>query len=100
MPDQWYKVVLTRAQIGRNVQSEIYRRFTSIFIPSRTWPDEVALFEKRNEGVDSYTIYFSPEAVRYAPDILNVYSGEPCDKPDASEAVVALGGGSAARLLS
>jgi hypothetical protein len=48
--------------------------------------------------VYSYTIYFSPEAARYAPDILDDYSGGPCDKPDASEAVVALGGGSAARL--
>lgn len=99
MSDQWYKVVLTRAQVNRYEPSKLYARFMKPFFASRVLPDEVAVFEKRQEGIDSWTIYFSPEAARFAQDILDDYSGEPCERPDASQVVLRLGADRAKDLL-
>jgi hypothetical protein len=36
-------------------------------------------------------MYFSPVAVQYASDLIATYSGDACEKPDASEVTLLVG---------
>jgi hypothetical protein len=94
----WYKISLTREQVQRQENTRLHDRFQMAFMNS-SFLEGVALFGKSSEGVDSYTLYLSPESEKYCTEIIKDYSAVPCNKPNACDVITMIGHGDADKLL-
>lgn len=85
----WYEVILSSEQLSEGISEKIQSDFEALFIKAET-PQEMALFCD-TFPVPQFSMYFSPVAVQYASDLISTYSGDTCEKPDASEVTLLVG---------
>jgi len=85
----WYEVILSSEQLSEGISEKIQSDFEALFIKAGT-PPEMALFCD-TFPVPQFSMYFSPVAGQYASDLISTYSGDTCEKPDASEATLLVG---------
>jgi hypothetical protein len=85
----WYEVVLSSEQLSGGVSEKIQSDFEALFVKAAT-PPEMALFCD-TFPVPQFSMYFSPMAGQYASDLISLYSGDACEKPDASEVTLLVG---------
>ena len=85
----WYEITLSSEQLDAGVSEEIQRDFETLFINAGA-PPRMALFCD-SFPVPQYSMYFSPDSVEYASDIISAYSGDCCDQPNASEVALLVG---------
>ena len=85
----WYEVILSREQLTEGISEKIQSDFETLFVKAGTVP-EMALFCD-TFPVPQFSMYFSPVAVQYASDLIATYSGDACEKPDASEVTLLVG---------
>ena len=85
----WYEIALSSEQLNAGVSEEIQSDFETLFVNAGA-PPGMALFCD-SFPVPQYSMYFSPESVEYASDIISAYSGDPCDQPNASEVTLLVG---------
>ena len=85
----WYEVILSSEQLSEGISEKIQSDFEALFVKAGT-PPEMALFCD-TFPVPQFSMYFSPVAVQYASDLISIYSGDTCEKPDASEATLLVG---------
>lgn len=85
----WYEIVLSREQLSEGISEKIQNEFETLFIKAGT-PSEMALFCD-SFTVPQFSMYFSPVAVQYASDLISTYSGDPCEKPEASQVTLLVG---------
>ena len=85
----WYEVILSSEQLSYGISEKIQSDVETLFIKAGR-PPEMALFCD-TFPVPQFSMYFSPVAVPYASDLISTYSGDACDKPDASEVTLLVG---------
>jgi hypothetical protein len=86
MNESWYKIVLTDDDVSRGHISTVQGRSMARLIQSG-WPNDFGFFLGKHDLTNHETlIYFSPLAAALCADIINDYSGEPCEQPNRSEA--------------
>ena len=90
----WYEVILSREQVVEGVSEKIQSDFEELFIKSGK-PPEMALFCDIFTA-PQFSMYFSPVSAQYASDLIAAYSGDPCEKPNASEITLLVGDRSSA----
>jgi hypothetical protein len=85
----WYKISLSSSQVlageGIKIRDQFVQMYNLLNVPIDT-----ALFvdSKPHEGMN---FYFSPESIKFAKDIIDNYSGSPCDQPRADEVTLLIG---------
>jgi len=85
----WYEIILSREQLSEGISEKIQNDFEALFIKAGT-PPEMALFCD-TFTVPQFSMYFSPVAVQYVSDLISTYSGDTCEKPEASEVTLLVG---------
>jgi hypothetical protein len=85
----WYELILSSEQLSEGISEKIQSDFEALFIKAET-PQEMALFCD-TFPVPQFSMYFSPVAGQYASDLISTYSGDTCEKPDASEVTLLVG---------
>ena len=85
----WYEVILSSEQLSDGVSEKIQSDFKELFVKAGT-PSEMALFCD-TFPVPQFSMYFSPAAVQHASDLISTYSGDVCEKPEASEVNLLVG---------
>jgi hypothetical protein len=85
----WYEVVLSSEQLSEGVSEKIQSDFEALFV-NAGMPAEMALFCD-TFPVPQFSMYFSPVAGKHASDLISNYSGDTCEKPDASEVTLLVG---------
>jgi hypothetical protein len=85
----WYEVILSSEQLSEGISERIQSDFEILFSKAKT-PPGMALFCD-TFPVPQFSMYFSPVAVQYASDLIATYSGDACEKPDASEVTLLVG---------
>ena len=85
----WYEVILSREQLTEGISEKIQSDFETLFVKAGA-PPEMALFCD-SFPVPQFSMYFSPVAVQHASDLIATYSGDACEKPDASEVTLLVG---------
>ncbi len=85
----WYEIILNREQLSEGVSEKIQDEFEALFSKAGT-PPEMALFCD-TFTVPQFSMYFSPVAGQHASDLISTYSGDPCEKPEASEITLLVG---------
>jgi hypothetical protein len=85
----WYEIILSSEQLDAGVSEEIQGSFEALFVNAGA-PPGMALFCD-SFPVPQYSMYFSPDSVEYASDIISAYSGDRCDQPNASEVTLLVG---------
>ena len=85
----WYEITLSSEQLDAGVSEEIQSSFETLFVDAGA-PPGMALFCD-SFAVPQYSMYFSPDSVEYALDIISAYSGDPCDQPNAREVTLLVG---------
>jgi hypothetical protein len=82
-------VTLSSEQLSGGISEKIQSDFEALFVKAGK-PSEMALFCD-TFPVPQFSMYFSPVAVQHATDLISAYSGDACDKPDASEVTLLVG---------
>ncbi len=85
----WYEVILSTEQMDKGISEIIGSEFEALYIKAGT-PPEMALFCD-TFPVPQFAMYFSPVAAQHASDLISTYSGDACEKPDASEVTLLVG---------
>ena len=85
----WYEVILSREQLTDGISEKIQSDFEELFVKAGK-PPEMALFCD-TFTVPQFSMYFSPISAQYASDLISSYSGDACEKPDASEVILLVG---------
>ena len=85
----WYEVILSREQLTDGISEKIQSDFEELFVKAGK-PPEMALFCD-TFTVPQFSMYFSPTSAQYASDLISAYSGDACEKPDASEVTLLVG---------
>ena len=85
----WYEVILSSEQMAEGISEKIQSDFKALFIKAGT-PPEMALFCD-TFSVPQFSMYFSPVSAQYAYDLISAYSGDTCEKPDASQVILLVG---------
>ena len=85
----WYEVILSSEQLSEGISERIQSDFEILFAKAKT-PPGMALFCD-TFPVPQFSMYFSPVAGQYASDLIATYSGDECEKPDASEVTLLVG---------
>lgn len=85
----WYELILSSEQLSEGISEKIQSDFEALFIKAET-PQEMALFCD-TFPVPQFSMYFSPVAGQYASALISTYSGDTCEKPDASEVTLLVG---------
>ena len=82
----WHKIVLSSDDIREVKMQEIQNKYSKLLIQSK----DAALFSiiLQEKGVE---LYFSPEASKYAINIIQQYSAIPCEKPNKLDASLLVG---------
>jgi hypothetical protein len=85
----WYEVKLSREQVVGGISEKIQSDFEEFFIKAGK-PSEMALFCD-TFTVPQFSMYFSPVSAQYCSELISAYSGDACEKPDASEVTLLVG---------
>ena len=85
----WYEVILSSEQMSEGISEKIQSDFEELFIKAGK-PPEMALFCD-TFPVPQFSMYFSPASTQYVSDLIAAYSGDACEKPDASEVTLLVG---------
>jgi len=90
----WYEVILSSEQVSEGISGKIQSDFEELFIEAGK-PPEMALFCD-SFPVPQFSMYFSPVSAQYASDLISAYSGDACERPNASEVTLLVGDRSSA----
>jgi hypothetical protein len=85
----WYEVILSREQVVEGISEKIQSDFAELFVKAGK-PPEMALFCD-TFPVPQFSMYFSPVSAQYCSELISDYSGDPCEKPNASEVTLLVG---------
>jgi hypothetical protein len=85
----WFEVILSREQATEGISEKIHSDFEELFVKAGK-PPEMALFCDIFP-VPQFSMYFSPAFAQYGSDLIAAYSGDACEKPDASEVTLLVG---------
>ncbi len=87
----WYKIVISKEQGAAEL--DIQERFHKALIACGGHPDLKIYMERRtvNEFIFPFVFFLPPFTAAYCSDIIEDYSGQPCETPDISTIVVHFG---------
>lgn len=77
---QWRKIWLANSQVASGEHARIQDEFERAFI-SLGGPTDMAVFDSREVTETGMCLYFTPEAVERAGDLLDRLGAEECDRP-------------------
>lgn len=76
----WYKVAQTADDAAGGLGSRLHVEFTTLFVANR-FPAGPALLAAGDDHPEPYAIFFSPDAVTIAADLIRRYGAQPCAAP-------------------
>ena len=88
----WYKVPFTSNQVAEGEHIALQKKFEKTFITLGA-PKEMALFRSTSPiSEDEFEIiYFTPISSRYARELILLYSGILCERPDKDDVALLVG---------